>query len=171
MARYGSWIAAFADAPLHDPMVPWLPLYTQWPRIKLIAFGKYRQVIRRCCCSQCCKKYLATDSVILGAFGRVFKKFWHAAYLGPEYVRVTTALRCVVTRTIVRSNQCARRLPVTQVALFVPDNALIFTPEAPLPLTTFSWFLKSVVIYWVNRFFALSLIAVRRWMSTRREKT
>ena len=98
-------------APMHRYtilVVPCLPLYTQWPRIKLITFGEYRQVIRHCR-SRCCKKCLARDVIIPGAFGRAFKKSRHAAYLGPEYGRVTTALRCVVTRLHIRGNRCARR--------------------------------------------------------------
>jgi len=92
-------------------VVPCLPLYTQWPRIKLIAFEQYRPVIRRRR-SRCCKKCLARDVIIPGAFGRAFNKSRHAAYLGPEYGRVI--LYEIGSRNCMRSHiSCCRLLQIS----------------------------------------------------------
>ena len=54
--------------------------------------------------------------VIHAAFGHAQEKCWHASHLGPEYGRVTTALRCVVTQPLAHGSRRDRQLPVTSTA-------------------------------------------------------
>ncbi|MDA9981384.1 hypothetical protein N9H39_01300 [Gammaproteobacteria bacterium] len=46
-------------------------------------------------------------TVIRVAFGRALKKLKYSAHLGPVRGRVTTALRCVVTRPFARERNAA----------------------------------------------------------------
>lgn len=70
---------------------------------KTVVCNQYGHAARRChqrCLLNLFSRRISIDGVIPAAFARVRKNRTRVIRLGPAGVRVTTALRCVVTRTL-----------------------------------------------------------------------
>ncbi len=121
--RCRRWIAACADAPISRS--GWC-LVCHFAAVAADEFNACAQYgwaaqiyhVRKPCF------LLHLYAIIQLAFVRASRKFKHASPLGPDYSRVTTALRGVVTRPLAHSNHCARRWSVTQVMEFQINRRL-----------------------------------------------
>ena len=115
--RCRRWIAACADAPVSRS--GWC-LVCHFAAVAADEFKtcvQYRQVAHGLIMSRKPCFLLHLYAIIRPAFVRASRIFKRRANLGPDYGRVTTALRGVVTRPLAHSNRCASRFPVTKFAM------------------------------------------------------
>ena len=118
---------------LHGPAGALFATLPQWPRIKPNTDVDDRCVLR-VCHGEIPPQTRVVYAVIHVAFGRVRINRLHASHLSPDGGRVTTALRCVVTRPFRQRSPCDRRLPVTQTAF----NLLVQPAERASRVLTLS---------------------------------
>ena len=101
--------------PLHGPRGALLATLPQWPRIKPFTCSQYRQAGHRCTFPRRLN-WLSHRHRHPAAFESVPKIVPRHSHLGSDCSRVTTALRCVVTRPLAHGSRHDMQLPVTSTA-------------------------------------------------------